>query len=105
IQIALALQLPAILMAVVILRLLAAMQLTWVRSVGGIGNLVLDILFNYWLMRWFGVAGIALSTSFVCILSTTFLGWYLYRALNVAEKKALRGARVPACPHVMADVN
>jgi putative peptidoglycan lipid II flippase len=106
IQIALALQLPAILMAVVILRLLAAMQRTWVRSAGGIGNLVLNILFNYWLMRWFGVAGIALSTSLVCILSTAFLGWYLRRELKAAEKKVLGpGAMAPACPPVMADVN
>lgn len=106
IQIALALELPAILMAVVILRLLAAMQLTWVRSAGGIGNLLLDIVFNYWLIRWFGVAGIALSTSLVCILSTAFLGWFLRRELNAAEEKVLRaGSMAPACPPVMADVN
>lgn len=106
VQIALALQLPAILMAVVILRLLTAMQLAWARSAGGIGNLVLDIVFNYWLMKRFGVAGIALSTSLVCILSTTFLGWYLRRELRVAEKKTPGpGATAPACPPVMADVN
>ena len=106
VQIALALQLPAILMAVVILRLLTAMQLAWARSAGGIGNLVLDIVFNYWLMKRFGVAGIALSTSLVCILSTTFLGWYLRRELRVAEKKTPGpGAVAPACPPVMADVN
>lgn len=106
IQIALALQIPAALAAVVILRLLAAMQRTWVRSIGGAGNLVLNFLFNYWLMGRFGVSGIALSTSLVCILSTIFLGLFLVRELNAVEKKTMRsGSLTPARAPVMADVN
>jgi putative peptidoglycan lipid II flippase len=105
IQIALALQIPAALMAVVILRLLAAMQRTWVRSVGGIGNLFMDIVLNYLLIGRFGVTGIALSTSLVCILSTIFLGLFLRRELNLAEKRVCTAAMMPVCPAVMADVN
>jgi putative peptidoglycan lipid II flippase len=106
IQIALALQIPAALAAVVVLRLLAAMQRTWVRSIGGAGNLILNFLFNYWLMGRFGVSGIALSTSLVCILSTTFLGLFLRRELNAVRQKTMRsGSVTPACAPVMADVN
>jgi putative peptidoglycan lipid II flippase len=106
IQIALALQIPAALAAVVILRLLAAMQRTWVRSLGGAANLVLNFFLNYWLMGRFGVSGIALSTSLVCILSTIFLGLFLRRELNAMERKTVRSGSLPAaCAPVMADVN
>lgn len=88
IQMALALQIPAALAAVVVLRLLAAMQRTWVRAIGGIGNLILDVVFNLVLIRYYGVTGIALSTSFVCIVSTIYLALMLRRELRIAERRS-----------------
>jgi putative peptidoglycan lipid II flippase len=94
IQIVFALQIPASLVSVIVLRLLAAMQRTWVRSIGGIGNLVLDVGLNYWFIRSMGVAGIALSTSLVVTISTIYLGFALRRELRLAERVSPRVAGV-----------
>jgi len=84
IQMAYALQLPAYLMATVVVRLLAALQRVWVRTIGGVGNLLMDVLLNYWLMRRMGIVGIAASTSVVCTMSFLYLGLMLRRELAVA---------------------
>jgi putative peptidoglycan lipid II flippase len=41
----------------------------------GILNLILDIVLNFALMHWLGVAGIALATS-LWTVSTFFFLWY-----------------------------
>jgi putative peptidoglycan lipid II flippase len=43
-------------------------------------NLVLDVLLNLLLMRWYGVAGIALATSLWTVSTFLFL-WYWTRKL------------------------
>jgi putative peptidoglycan lipid II flippase len=53
----------------------------------GVINLVLDVALNLILMRWYGVAGIALATS-LWTVSTCFFLWYWSRRLLA---KATRG--------------
>jgi putative peptidoglycan lipid II flippase len=95
IQIAFAVQLPAYLASTVMVRLLAALKRNWVRTVGGLGNLILNIVLNYYLMQRFGIIGIALSTSFVCILSSTYLAFMVRRELASAEAEAMNLEPIP----------
>ena len=61
-------------------RFLVAMRRTDLILYCGVLNLGLDIVLNLVLMRWFGVAGIALATS-LWTVSTLFYLWYLSRKL------------------------
>jgi putative peptidoglycan lipid II flippase len=75
-----ALQIPFFVSSRVYYRFLVAMRRTDVILYCGIINLVLDIVLNLILMRWLGVAGIALSTSLWSV-STFFFLWYWTRRL------------------------
>jgi putative peptidoglycan lipid II flippase len=75
-----ALQIPFFVSSRVYYRFLVAMRRTDLVLYCGILNLVLDIALNLILMRWFGVAGIALATS-LWTVSTFFFLWYWTRRL------------------------
>jgi len=47
----------------------------------GVINLVLDVVLNIVLMRWMGVAGIALATSLWTVSTFLFLGFWCWRLL------------------------
>jgi putative peptidoglycan lipid II flippase len=70
-----AIQIPFFVSSRVCYRFLVAMRRTDLVLYCGIVNLVLDIVLNLVLMRWFGVAGIALATS-LWTISTFFFLWY-----------------------------
>jgi putative peptidoglycan lipid II flippase len=70
-----AIQIPFIVTSRVFYRFLVAMRRNDLILYCGIINLVLDVVFNLLLMRWFGVAGIALATS-LWAASTFFFLWY-----------------------------
>jgi putative peptidoglycan lipid II flippase len=77
-----ALQMPFYLTGILLVRLISAVRqnrlIFWVAS----GNAVLNIAFNLLLMRRFGVAGIALATTLVYVVSTIVLGIILWRHLT-----------------------
>ena len=75
-----ALQIPFFVCSRVFYRFLLAMRRTDLILYCGILNLGLDIVLNLILMRWFGVAGIALATS-LWTVSTFFFLWYWTRRL------------------------
>jgi putative peptidoglycan lipid II flippase len=52
----------------------------------GLINLVLDVVLNIILMRWMGVAGIALATSLWSVATFLFLGYWAWRLLTDAER-------------------
>lgn len=70
-----ALQIPFYLLSILGVRVLSALQrnhvLAWIAGV----NLIADAVFNYVFMHWFGIAGIALSTSTVYVLSAALVWW------------------------------
>jgi putative peptidoglycan lipid II flippase len=75
-----AIQIPFFVVSRVYYRFVVAMRRTDLILYCGIINLALDIVLNLVLMRWFGVAGIALATS-LWTVSTFFYLWYWSRKL------------------------
>jgi len=75
-----AIQIPFFVISRVYYRFVVAMRRTDLILYCGILNLGLDIALNAVLMRWFGVAGIALATS-LWTVSTFFYLWYWNRRL------------------------
>jgi putative peptidoglycan lipid II flippase len=70
-----AIQIPFFVSSRAFYRFLVAMRRTDLILYCGILNLALDIVLNLILMRWFGVAGIALATSLWTVSTFLFL-WY-----------------------------
>ena len=75
-----AIQIPFFVVSRVYYRFVVAMRRTDLVLYCGILNLGIDIVLNVILMRWFGVAGIALATS-LWTVSTFFYLWYWSRRL------------------------
>jgi len=75
-----AIQIPFFVSSRVFYRFLVAMRRTDLILYCGIINLALDIVLNLILMRWMGIAGIALATSLWTICTFLFL-WYWSRRL------------------------
>jgi putative peptidoglycan lipid II flippase len=75
-----AIQIPFFVTSRVYYRFLVAMCRTDLILYCGIVNLALDIVLNLVLMRWFGIAGIALATS-LWTVCTLFYCWYWSRRL------------------------
>ena len=75
-----ALQIPFFVTSRAFYRFLVAMRRTDLILYCGTLNLGLDVVLNLILMRWFGIAGIALATS-LWTVSTFFFLWYWTRML------------------------
>jgi putative peptidoglycan lipid II flippase len=67
------LQVPVFVLGILIVRLISALQANRILMWGAIINLSVNIGCNYFFMKWLGVPGIALSTSLMYLVSTTFL--------------------------------
>lgn len=78
-------QIPFYVTSRVFYRFLVAMRRTDLVLYCGVINLGLDIVLNLVLMRWFGVAGIALATSLWTIATFLFLGYWARHVLHRAE--------------------
>ena len=77
-----AIQIPFIVSSRVFYRFIIAMRRTDLALTCGMLNLILDVVLNLVLMRWMGVAGIALATSLWTVSTFLFL-WYWSRRLLV----------------------
>ena len=80
-----AIQIPFFATSRVFYRFLVAMLRTDLILYCGIINLVLDVVLNLVLMRWYGVAGIALATSLWTVSTFVFLWYWAQRVLARAE--------------------
>ncbi|MEK6302026.1 MAG: lipid II flippase MurJ [Acidobacteriota bacterium] len=78
------LQLPVYLAGMLFVRLLSALKANRILMWGTVISFVLNIALDYVLMRWLGVAGIALSTTLVYSGSFTFLVLMTLRVLKRA---------------------
>ena len=76
-----AIQIPFFACSRVFYRALIAMRRTDLVFYCGLLNLVLDIVLNLILMKYFGVAGIALATSLWTMSTLVFLGYWCWRLL------------------------
>jgi len=79
-----AIQIPFFATSRVFYRFLVSMRRTDLIFYCGALNLALDIVLNLILMRWFGVAGIALATSLWTVSTFLFLGVWTWRILPAA---------------------
>jgi putative peptidoglycan lipid II flippase len=76
-----AIQLPFFIVSRVFYRYLVTIRRTSLILYCGMLNLVLDVVLNIVLMRWYGVAGIALATSLWTVSTFVFLCYWTYRLL------------------------
>jgi putative peptidoglycan lipid II flippase len=79
-----AIQIPFFVVSRVFYRFIVAMRRTDLALYCGILNLILDVVLNLVLMRWFGVAGIALATS-LWTVSTFLFVWYWAQRLLATQ--------------------
>ena len=82
VQSAYALQIPFFALAMIAVRLISAMQANKLLLISSAISLVLDVVLNWWLSRYFGVMGIALSTSIVYAVACLFLWSVAIRRLK-----------------------
>lgn len=82
-----AIQIPFFAVSRVFYRFVVAMRRTDLVLYCGVLNLGLDVVLNLVLMRWFGVAGIALATSLWTISTLVFLWYWAKRLLNTGTKE------------------
>jgi putative peptidoglycan lipid II flippase len=87
-----AIQLPFFIVSRVFYRYLIALGKTSLILYCGILNLVLDVVLNIVLMRWMGVAGIALATSLWTVSTFLFLCYWTYRLLPESNQPVTEGA-------------
>ncbi len=80
-----ALQIPFFVVSRVFYRFLLAMRRSSLVLACGIINLALDVMLNLLLMRWMGVAGIALATSLWMVSTFLFLAYWARRILRSAD--------------------
>ena len=80
-----AIQIPFFVVSRVFYRFVLAMRRTDVILCCGLLNLGLDIGLNFVLMRWFGIAGIALATSLWSISTLAFLWYWAMKLLHSAD--------------------
>ena len=79
-----AIQIPFFVSSRVFYRFLVAMRRTDLIFYCGALNLALDVVLNLVLMRWFGVAGIALATSLWTVSTFLFLWYWAWKLLREA---------------------
>ncbi len=83
------LQIPFYIGGILLTRVISSLQsnqiLIWVSAF----NLVVKIILNYVFIRWMGVAGIALSTSFMYLGSFVFVFYFVRLLFNKSKKKEL----------------
>lgn len=91
VQICYLIQIPFYLLGLLFVRFLSAVRRNELLMFGGGINLVLDVILNFVFMRFWGVAGIALSTSVVYICSLLFLVVCYLKVLR--ESQGIDGAR------------
>ena len=76
-----AIQIPFFVVSRVYYRFVVAMRRTDLVLYCGLLNLALDVVLNLLLMRWMGVAGIALATSLWTMSTLVFLWYWANRLL------------------------
>lgn len=74
VQICYSIQIPFFVWGMLFVRFLSSIRRNDLLMYGSAINLVVDVVLNVILMRFWGVAGIALSTSVVFVVSCTFVG-------------------------------
>jgi putative peptidoglycan lipid II flippase len=86
VQAFLVLQVPLYLVGTIVVRLLSALKANHTLMWGCALNFLINIMLNYMFMQWLQVAGIALATFMVYVVSVAFLSYMLRQALIQQEQ-------------------
>ena len=89
------LQIPVYVLGMLLVRLISALQANRILMWGAGINLLFNIVCNYFLMKWLGVGGLALSTSLMYLVSTGFLLIMALRLMNGTSKNACSYVNTP----------
>ncbi len=87
VQVFLLLQVPFYIIGILIVRLISSLQSNSILMWGCVINFVLNVILNWVLMRWLDVAGIALSTALVIMVSSLYLGFMFMHVLRKRERE------------------
>ena len=79
------LQIPFYLLGIIYVRAISALQRNTLLMWGSAISLILNVVMNLILMRYIGVAGIALSTAIVYLAAWIFLGLNAGRCMKTTE--------------------
>jgi putative peptidoglycan lipid II flippase len=85
VQALLLLQLPFYFLGILIVRLISSLKMNRILMQAALINLLSKVIFNYFLMKQLGVAGIALSTTLVYVISPIYCSMVLYRQIKALE--------------------
>lgn len=77
-----ALQIPFYVACIFVSRLLISLHLQHILMWGSAFNLIINISLNYLFIQWFGIWGIALSTSFVYLFSFLYIFFFAHKNLR-----------------------
>lgn len=72
-------QIPFSVLLVLVVRIVSSLKVNRLLFHLAVLSMILNVLFDLTLMRWLGVAGIALSTTLVHAAGLVFLSWALFR--------------------------
>jgi len=99
VQICYCIQIPFYVLNLLFVRFLSAVRRNDVLLYNAVINLVVDIVLNLVLMRVWGVAGIALSTSLVYIVGFSFVVFWSIKLLGQRAAAGLATPRAPEAAH------
>ena len=89
VQAFLLLQIPLYLAGIIVVRLMSALKANHILMWGCVLNCLINVILNYIFMQWLQVAGIALATFVVYLVSVTFLS-YMLRQVLIGQEEAHR---------------
>lgn len=90
------LQIPFYVVSMLFVRFVSSVRRNELLMYAAAINLVIDIVMNLILMRVWGIAGVALSTSSVALVSAVFLGVCTFRLLSQRAPVTLAAVEAPA---------
>jgi putative peptidoglycan lipid II flippase len=86
------LQVPFVTLGILFVRLISALSRNQIFVWGNLISVIVNAALDYILMKRMGVAGIALSTSIVYLISCTFLGLVVFHYLPKTSEPTLASA-------------
>ncbi len=92
------LQIPFYIASLLMSRVVLALQASWFTLATAVVSLSANIVFNLIFMRWYGVAGIALSTAMVYALSTLMLSLFLIHRITKKDGNDAKGKTARPAP-------
>ena len=79
------LQIPFSVLLALLVRVVSSLKQNWLLLNLAVVSLIANIVFDLWLMRWYGVAGIALSTTAVHAIGVIYVSALIFRRVRRSQ--------------------